>query len=146
VFLLNGPNLNLLGRRDPELYGSVTLEEIERRVRELLGEAGVEATCLQSNSEGDLVDAIQRCLLEGVDGLIINPGAYTHTSVAIRDALAMLRIPVIEVHLSKPSVREPFRRVSLITEHVWGRIEGFGALGYELACRALLAAEGFRDG
>lgn len=137
IAVLNGPNLNLLGTREPELYGTTTLGEIETRLREVAGELGVALEFGQWNGEGDLVDAIQgmrgRC-----DGALINAAAYTHTSLAVRDALAAVRVPFVEVHLSNIHAREPERRVSLLAPIALGVICGFGAPGYEMALRALV--------
>ena len=132
IMIINGPNLNLLGRREPNLYGRATLGEIEDSLRRLGKELGVEVECFQSNHEGELVDALQRAG-ETCGGVIINAGAYTHTSVALRDAAAAIGIPVVEVHLTNPQTREDFRRVSLLADVCAGSIAGFGALSYELA-------------
>lgn len=138
ILLLNGPNLNLLGTREPELYGRTTLAEIEARLKALAAEAGVELECLQTNHEGEMIEAIHgargRCV-----GCILNPGGLTHTSVALRDAIAGSGLPVIEVHLSNLHKREPFRQVSFVSGVAAGTVSGFGALGYELALRAALA-------
>ncbi|MFQ6672223.1 MAG: type II 3-dehydroquinate dehydratase [Candidatus Tectimicrobiota bacterium] len=138
ILVLHGPNLNLLGSREPELYGAATLEEINERLEHLAAELGVGIQVRQSNHEGELVEAIQeaRGLAEAI---VINPAAYTHTSVAIRDALLAVGIPAVEVHLSNPWRREPFRHESLIADVVVGTVSGFGPLSYELALRAAAA-------
>ncbi len=137
VLVLHGPNLNLLGRREPEVYGRKTLAEIDRELTEVAGELGVELRIVQSNHEGELVDEIQKA---GQDcaGILINPAAYTHTSVALRDALAAVGLPAVEVHLSNIYAREEFRRESLVAPVVSGRICGFGADGYLWGLRALV--------
>jgi 3-dehydroquinate dehydratase-2 len=133
ILVIHGPNLNLLGTREPDVYGSTTLEDINRQVISLAGELGIEAEAFQSNSEGEIVDAIQK---KSYDVLIINPAAYTHTSVAIRDAIAAVGRPAIEVHISNIHKREEFRRTSYISGVVTGQISGLGAEGYLLAVRA----------
>ena len=136
VLLLNGPNLNLLGTREPDIYGTETLESIEKRAAELAREAGHELLAFQSNAEAELIGRIQRASAEGIGFLIFNPGAFTHTSIALRDAIVGVRLPFIEVHLSNPQAREPFRRHSYFTDVAVGSIAGLGAFGYELAVRA----------
>ncbi len=138
VFVIHGPNLNLLGKREPQIYGRESLEEINASLVALGEELGIAVAAFQSNHEGAIVDRIQQAR-EAADGLIINPAAYTHTSVAIRDALALLAIPVIEVHLSNIHRREAFRRESLTAAVTTGQITGLGAEGYRLALRALSA-------
>jgi 3-dehydroquinate dehydratase II len=138
VLVLHGPNLNLLGEREPEIYGAVTLHEIDAALRTLGRELGLTVDTFQSNSEGALVDRIQGAR-GNYEALLINPAAYTHTSVAIRDALQMLGIPIIEVHLSNVYRREPFRHHSTIADLVDGRIMGFGPESYYLALRAAAA-------
>lgn len=133
VLILHGPNLNLLGTREPDLYGRETLADINGRLLETARMAGVEADCFQSNHEGALVDRIQRAGRDDVEFIIINPAAYTHTSVAIRDALAGVRIPFIEVHLSNVHAREPFRNRSYVSETALGTICGLGSKGYDFA-------------
>lgn len=133
ILVIHGPNLNLLGTREPDVYGSVTLDEINRRIFELSNELGLEAEAFQSNSEGDIVDAIQKKVY---DLLIINPAAYTHTSVAIRDAISAVGRPAIEVHISNIHKREDFRRTSYIAGVATGQISGLGIDGYLLAVRA----------
>lgn len=133
ILLINGPNLNLLGSREPEQYGTETLQGIESRLAELAKKAGVRLTACQSNSEAELVEHIQKAGRDKVDFIIINPAAYTHTSVAMRDALAAVGIPFIEVHLSNVFAREAFRHRSYFTDIAVGIISGLGAKGYELA-------------
>jgi 3-dehydroquinate dehydratase-2 len=133
ILLLNGPNLNLLGTREPEIYGGDTLAAIEQRLIQLAQDAGAHLVAFQSNSEGELVNLIQQATHEDVDFIIINPAAYTHTSVAMRDALAAVRIPFIEVHLSNVYSREAFRHHSYFSDIAVGVISGLGAKGYELA-------------
>lgn len=138
ILVLHGPNLNLLGTREPELYGSASLEEIDGRLAKLAAELGVGLSVTQSNHEGELVEAIQKA--RGVAAcIVINPAAFTHTSVAIRDALLASEVPAVEVHLSNPKKREPFRHTSLIADVVVGSVSGFGPLSYELALRAAAA-------
>ena len=136
VLLLNGPNLNLLGTREPEIYGTDTLESIEKGAAALAHEAGHELVTFQSNAEHELLERIQRAAPEGVAFVIFNPGAFTHTSIALRDALLATHLPFIELHLSNTQAREPFRRHSYFSDIAVGVIAGFGAFGYELAVRA----------
>lgn len=138
VAVLHGPNLNLLGRREPALYGTATLAEIDQALVALGAELGCEVACSQHNGEGDLVDAIQAAAAAGADALVINPAAYTHTSVAVRDALLAVGLPAVEVHLSNPYAREPFRHRSTVSDVALARVMGFGAIGYELALRGLV--------
>jgi 3-dehydroquinate dehydratase-2 len=139
--VIHGPNLNLLGRREPGVYGRTTLAEIDAALQRLGRELGLEVECVQRNGEGEIVEAIQQA--EGRHrGIVINPAGYTHTSVAIRDALAALAelgVPAVEVHLSQPAAREPFRHVSLVAPVCRGSISGFGPQGYLLALRGLAA-------
>lgn len=135
--VLHGPNLNLLGKREPGVYGAVTLEEINQRLKQEAQSLQVELTALQSNHEGVLVDAIQAALGEH-QGILINPGAYTHTSVAIRDAVAAVNLPTVEVHLSNIHKREEFRHHSYIAPVAIGQITGFGADSYRLGLHALV--------
>lgn len=139
ILLVNGPNLNLLGAREPERYGSETLAAIEAKLAQLAASAGATFDAFQSNSESALVDRIQAAAGEGVEFIIINPAAYTHTSVALRDALASVRIPFLEIHLSNVHAREPFRQRSYFSELAVGVITGLGAPGYELALTYALA-------
>jgi 3-dehydroquinate dehydratase II len=136
ILFLNGPNLNMLGTREPGIYGTDTLAEVERRCAGRAEEAGLSVDFRQSNSESDLVDWIQEAR-EGHAGIVINPAAYTHSSIAIMDALAMLDIPIIELHLSNIHRRESFRHQSYVSLVATGIICGFGALGYELALDAM---------
>jgi 3-dehydroquinate dehydratase-2 len=135
ILVLHGPNLNLLGTREPHIYGSLTLPQINERLELLAGELGAKLTAWQGNHEGALVDRIQAARQDGTDFIIINAAAYTHTSVAIRDALAGVAIPFIEVHLSNLYKREPFRHHSYLSDLAVGLISGLGADGYEAALR-----------
>jgi 3-dehydroquinate dehydratase-2 len=137
VLLLNGPNLNLLGQREPELYGTTTLPQIEEALRTQVEGAGHDLRAFQSNAEGALVDWLQA--QRDADFLLINAGAYTHTSVAIRDALKLTGLPFIEIHLSNVFAREPFRHQSYLSDLAIGGVAGLGAQGYELAARYALA-------
>jgi 3-dehydroquinate dehydratase-2 len=133
VLVLHGPNLNLLGTREPKIYGRETLGEINARLQAAAPRVGVDVRCFQSNSEGALVDRVQAARDEGVRFIIANPAAYTHTSVALRDALAAVAIPFIEVHLSNIHAREAFRRHSFFSDIALGTICGLGSQGYDLA-------------
>jgi len=133
VLVLNGPNLNLLGTREPETYGKQSLRDIEQRLASIARDAGIVLEFFQHNHEGVLVDRIQQAGRDGVDFIVINPAAYTHTSIAIRDALAAVGIPFIEVHLSNIHAREPFRRSSFLADLALGTICGLGSQGYEFA-------------
>jgi 3-dehydroquinate dehydratase-2 len=136
ILVLHGVNLNMLGKRDPAQYGTSTLEEINFRLAGLGAELGLDVETFQSNHEGELVERIQRITLEDVHGVLINPGAWTHYSYALRDALDMVKVPVIEVHLSNIHGREEFRRHSVLAPVVKGQICGFGVNSYLLALRA----------
>jgi len=138
IAVLNGPNLQLLGSRKVEVYGQVTLETIEADLRKVAQELNVEITFFQSNHEGDLVDEIARAKAQGCAGIVINPAAYTHTSVAIRDAIEAVMLPAVEIHLSNIHAREDFRHDSLTAPVCIGQIAGLGADGYEWALRALV--------
>lgn len=137
LLVLNGPNLNLLGAREPEKYGTQTLGDIELRLKTLAADAGATIDFVQSNAEHELVEAIHAAR-DDVDRIIINPGAFTHTSIAIRDALLAIAIPFIEVHLSNVHAREKFRQHSYLSDIALGVITGFGAKGYEFALQAAL--------
>jgi 3-dehydroquinate dehydratase II len=141
IAVLNGPSLNLLGVREPALYGSTTLTQVEERLREVGRELGVEVSCAQHNGEGALIDAIH-AMRGSADGALINAGAYSHTSLAIRDAFAAVSVPFVEVHLTNIYAREPERRHSVIAAGARAVLCGFGAYGYELALRGLVASLG----
>jgi 3-dehydroquinate dehydratase II len=145
IAVLNGPNLNLLGEREPEVYGRATLAEIETRTRESARSLGVDVSWTQTNHEGELVDAIQE--LKGrADGAVINAAAYSHTSLAVRDALVAVRVPFVEVHLSNIFAREPERRRSILADVAVGVVTGFGADSYRLGLEGLVGFLASRDG
>lgn len=133
ILVLHGPNLNLLGSREPQHYGLATLEDIDQALKARGEACGVSVECFQSNHEGVLIDRVQQAKRDGVDFILINPAGYTHTSVALRDALAAVGIPFVEVHLSNVHAREPFRHHSYFSDLAIGVIAGLGAQGYELA-------------
>ena len=137
ILILHGPNLNLLGAREPEIYGSLTLDDINNKMILLGGELGAEIKCLQSNHEGALIDAMQDACM-WADGVVFNPGGYTHTSITLRDAISAIQIPVVEVHLSNVYAREEFRHVSMISAVCKGKVVGFGWRSYELGLRGLV--------
>jgi 3-dehydroquinate dehydratase-2 len=141
--LLNGPNLNLLGAREPDVYGATRLDDIEANCIDLARELGHSLDCFQSNAEHELIDRVQKAAKDGVDFIILNPGGFTHTSVALRDAFLAVGIPFIEIHLSNVFSREEFRQNSYFSDIAQGCLFGFGALGYELALHA--AAQYFAD-
>jgi 3-dehydroquinate dehydratase II len=136
VHVINGPNLNLLGTREPEIYGRLTLQDIEDGLRKSFPEVGF--TFFQSNHEGAIIDKLQSAQVEGVDGIVLNAAAYTHYSYAIRDAIAAISVPVIEVHISNILLREEFRKVSVTAAVCRAQISGFGAEGYRLAVETLI--------
>ncbi len=138
VLVLHGPNLNLLGSREPDVYGRVTLDEINGNLRKLAAKANATLSDFQSNSESALIERVQRARSDGVDFIIINPAAFTHTSVALRDALAAVAIPFVEVHLSNVFAREHFRKESYFSDLAVGVISGLGAAGYEFALQYAL--------
>ncbi|MHB1500340.1 MAG: type II 3-dehydroquinate dehydratase [Candidatus Dormibacteria bacterium] len=136
LLVLHGPNLNLLGTREPALYGTTTLAEIDAQLRARGGELGVEVCCRQSNSEGQLVDLIQEAG-GWAQAMVINPGGYSHTSVAIRDAIAAVGLVAVEVHLTNPSAREPFRQIDVVAGACTAVVAGFGPAGYLIALEQL---------
>ncbi len=138
ILLLNGPNLNLLGHREPEIYGAEGLAAIEARLAGLADVAGHGLDCFQSNAEADLIDRVQQAAAEGVNFILINPAAFTHTSIALRDALLAVEIPFVEIHLSNVYQRESFRQKSYFSDIAVGVIVGLGPQGYELALQAAL--------
>lgn len=145
ILILNGPNLNLLGKREPEIYGMKTLEEINRIIENYAGERGIEVSFFQSNHEGEIIDAVQKAAFgkkeERCEGIVINPGAFSHYSIAIRDAIKSATIPTVEIHISNIYAREAFRRRSVITGACIGQISGFGYRSYVLAIEALAGRE-----
>ncbi len=140
ILVIHGPNLNLLGKREPETYGTLTMEEINAKLSELAPSLSAQLEFYQSNIEGEIVNRIQAALAEGCAGIVINPAAYTHTSVAIRDAISAVKLPVVEVHISNIHKREDFRHKSLTAAVCIGQICGFGVDSYLLGLRALVSA------
>lgn len=138
VHVLNGPNLSRLGTREPQVYGTTTLAQLEELCRGWAAELGLDLDCAQCEGEGELVALIHRAG-DRADGLVLNAAAYTHTSVAVRDAVTAISIPVVEVHLSNPAAREPFRRQNLLEDVVYAGVRGFGVTGYRLALAGLAA-------
>jgi 3-dehydroquinate dehydratase-2 len=134
--LINGPNLNLLGSREPDVYGATNLADIEKRCVALAKELGHDLVCFQSNAEHELIDRVQQAAVENIEFIILNPGGFTHTSVALRDAFLAVQIPFIEMHLSNTFAREEFRHNSYFSDIANGCLFGFGAFGYELALQA----------
>lgn len=142
ILVIHGPNLNLLGEREPSVYGGESLENLNTRLEALAGKLGARVTCRQSNAEHEIVAWIQGAPGENIGAIVINPAGFTHTSVAIRDALLAVALPFIEVHLSNIHAREPFRRHSYLSDAASGVVTGLGPLGYELALRAAIARAG----
>jgi 3-dehydroquinate dehydratase II len=140
VLVLHGINLNMFGKRDPAQYGTITLAEIDARLKSLAGELGVEVESFQTNSEAAMCERIHRALSEAADAVLINPGAWTHYSYGIRDALEILKCPIVEVHMSNIQAREPFRHHSVVSDVAKGQICGFGVDSYLLALRAAVSA------
>lgn len=133
LLVLNGPNLNRLGKREPEVYGTMTLADVEQKLVDLSNKHKVDIECFQSNAEGDLIDKIHEAEDSSVNGILFNPGAFTHYSIALRDAVASVSVPVVEIHISNIHSREPFRHTSVIAPVCVGQITGLGTDGYELA-------------
>ena len=142
ILVLNGPNLNMLGIREPGIYGNLTYDDLVSKIVNYCGEKGIDVVCSQSNHEGELVDMIQQAYFDRVDGIVINPGAYTHTSLALLDALKAVSIPAVEVHISQVSEREPFRQISYVSYYCFKTIMGKGFDGYIEAIDLLLANYG----
>ena len=138
ILVINGPNLNMLGVREPDIYGKETYDSLIQKIAAHAAARNVDVEFMQSNHEGDLVDAIQKAYFDGLDGIIINPGAYTHTSIALLDALKSTRIPAVEVHISDPDTREEFRRISYIRPACIATVKGHGTDGYTEAVDILL--------
>ena len=139
ILILHGVNLNMFGKRDPQHYGTETLADINSRIESLATELGVRVECFQTNHEGAFIDKIHEAHERSIDGVVINAGAWTHTSYAILDALAILRVPVVEVHMSNVHAREAFRHISVISSACCGSIAGFGSESYLLGLRALIS-------
>jgi 3-dehydroquinate dehydratase-2 len=139
IAVLNGPNLNLLGTREPELYGRTTLAQVEERLTVVARELGVEVECAQRNGEGELIDLVHG-YRGRINGAVVNAGAYTHSSLALRDALTAVQVPFVEVHVTNVHAREPERRHSMLSSAAIGSVVGLGTLGYELALRGLVGA------
>ena len=146
ILVIHGPNLDLLGQRETSVYGTATMESINAHLKKIAGDQGVELVFLQSNHEGAIVDAIGKAKADGVGAIVINPAAYTHTSIAIRDALAAVTVPAVEVHLSNIYKREEFRHQSMIAPACQGQVSGFGAQSYELGLLAAIGLLGGRQG
>lgn len=141
VLVLHGPNLNLLGNRQPEIYGTQTLADVNDMIATAASDLGIDVTCEQHNGEGPFIDALHSARGR-YDGVVVNPGAYSHYSYAIADAIAAIAVPVVEVHLSNVDAREEFRRCAVTARACWGSITGFGAISYTLALRALVEGGG----
>jgi 3-dehydroquinate dehydratase II len=138
VLVLHGPNLNLLGSREPEIYGSITLSEIDAQMARFAAECGIELATFQSNAEHELIDRIHQAAADGTNWILINPAAFTHTSIALRDALSAVGLPFVEIHLSNPDSREAFRKQSWFSDLAVGTISGFGADSYLLGLQAVI--------
>ena len=138
VLVVHGPNLNRLGTREPEVYGRTTLDEVNARLARFAASCGIDLDCFQSNAEHELVDRIQQSADDGTDWILVNPAGLTHTSVVLRDALAAVGLPFVEVHLSNPHAREPFRHRSMVSDLAVGTVAGFGADSYLLALQAIV--------
>ena len=138
--ILNGPNINLTGLREKSVYGAATFDDLMEEIRQEAESLGVQVRFVQSNHEGDLIDALQKAYFDGLDGVVFNPGGYTHTSVALHDAIASVPLPTIEVHMSNVHAREEFRHKSVTASACRGQIVGFGFYGYIMALRALVEA------
>tara|TARA_B100000214_G_C23846188_1_gene571154 strand:- start:364 stop:795 length:432 start_codon:yes stop_codon:yes gene_type:complete len=138
LLLINGPNLNLVGKREPSIYGSQTLEDIQKELLTLADELGAKLKFFQSNSEGEMIDCVQKSV-GSIDGILINAGAYTHTSIALRDALLGVAIPYVEVHLSNIYARESFRHKSFLSDKALGLVSGFGPISYQLALKGIVS-------
>ncbi|MDM8517522.1 type II 3-dehydroquinate dehydratase [Desulfobacterales bacterium HSG16] len=136
ILIIHGPNLNMLGKREPEIYGSTTLDEINKSLEDLGSKLSLAIETFQSNHEGEIVEKIQQAM-GTINGVVINPAAYTHTSVAIRDALLLLDVPIIEIHLSNIYKREPFRHKSMVADIATAQISGLGVIGYSLALKGI---------
>ena len=140
ILVLNGPNINLTGLREKSVYGAKTFDDLMAEIQQEADKLGVEVRFVQSNHEGDLIDALQRAYFDGLDGVVFNPGGYTHTSVALHDAVASIPLPTIEVHMSNVHAREEYRHKSMTASACRGQIVGFGFYGYIMALRALIEA------
>ena len=146
ILVLNGPNLNMLGVREPDIYGRQTYADLVARIEDYAKNVGVQTRFVQSNCEGALVDAIQAAYFDGLDGIVLNPGAYTHTSIALLDALKATSLPAVEVHISDPDTREPFRATSYVRAACIGTVKGLGTDGYLRALDLLLEHLGANEG
>lgn len=140
ILVLNGPNINLTGLREKSVYGAKTFDDLMAEIQQEADKLGVQVRFVQSNHEGDLIDALQRAYFDGLDGVVFNPGGYTHTSVALHDAVASIPLPTIEVHMSNVHAREEYRHKSMTASACRGQIVGFGFYGYIMALRALVEA------